>query len=322
LPSAARMSQAPRRRRSRYEKEITLGDREQSLSEVRATGEYENGLPPERSRYDSDSALGMYLEEISQVPLLTREEEIELSRRIKAGDEEARQHLIKANLRLVVKIARDYAGFGLPLLDLISEGNIGLMKAVDKFDPIKGKLSTYAGWWILQGIRRALITQVKTIRLPSHVVDQLNQIRRVAVKLREELGREPTNEEIAEEVGLKPERVTHIRKMSVQPRSLDAHLGDDDTNLLSTVVADETIVAPDSQLDEKDYAETALEVFKTLPKREQIILTHRFGLEDGNEQTLEQIGQQFGVTRERIRQIQDKALEKLRKRIKHQNGYE
>jgi RNA polymerase primary sigma factor len=262
----------------------------------------------------------LYMREIGQVPLLTLKEETALAKRIKRGDAAAREHMIKANLRLVVKIARDYENFGLPLLDLISEGNIGLMKAVERFDPNKGaKLSTYASWWIKQSIKRALADQGKTIRLPVHVVDKLFHIRKAEAMLVEMLGREPTDSEIADETGLKTERVRDYRKASVAPTSLDAQLGDDGTNRLADIVADQNAAAPFEQAVEESDNEIVREVLGTLSPREQAILQLRFGLSGNDEKTLEEVGQQFGVTRERIRQIQDEALKKLRKRIQQRD---
>ena len=274
--------------------------------------------PPtvERQRYDGDSAIKLYLCEIGQVALLTIEEENDLAAKIKKGDKKAREHMIKANLRLVVKIAHDYDGFGLPLLDLISEGNIGLMKAVERFDPAKGgKLSTYGSWWIKQSIKRALANQSKTIRLPVHLVDKLAKMRRVAMKLQEEFGREPTDEELGEEMNMSPSRVAQMRTAAIRPASLDAPIGDDDTNTFSDIVQDERAHDPYEDLENKTVNGMLEEMVKTLDPREATILRYRFGLDGGNEKTLEEVGQKFGVTRERVRQIQNIALRKLRKMI-------
>jgi len=255
----------------------------------------------------------LYLQEIGQVPLLTPEQEVELAARIKKGDEQARELMIKANLRLVVKIAHDYEGFGLPLLDLISEGNIGLMKAVERFDPAKGaKLSTYGSWWIKQCMKRALANQSKTIRLPCHLVDKLAKMRRVETKLQEEFGREATNEEIAEEMGISTARVAKLREAAIRPISLDTPIGDDDTNNLTDIVADETAQTPYQELEHKTVLNILREVLKTLDQREATILDYRFGLKGGPERTLEEVGEKFGLTRERIRQIQNVGLRKLR----------
>jgi len=206
----------------------------------------------EIERYNGDTAIKLYLREIGQVKLLTPQEEIELAAKIKKGDKKAREQMIKANLRLVVKIARDYEGIGLPLLDLISEGNIGLMKAVERFDPAKGgKLSTYGSWWIKQAIKRALANQSKTIRLPVHLVDKISKMRRVAMKLQEELGREPTDEELADEMGMTAARVRQMRLAAIRPASLDAPIGDDDSNNFADVVEDENATSPYANLEDK-----------------------------------------------------------------------
>jgi RNA polymerase primary sigma factor len=273
-------------------------------------------LPRDRGSYDGDSAFKLYLREIGQVKLLTPLEEIELAARIKKGDKKAREQMIKANLRLVVKIAHDYEGFGLPLLDLISEGNIGLMKAVERFDPSKGgKLSTYGSWWIKQSIKRALANQSKTIRLPVHLVDKISKMRRVALKLQEVFGREPTDEELAEELGMTPSRVAQMRTAAIRPASLDAPIGDDDSNNYSEIIADENADTPYEQLEDQTITRMLQEMVKTLDPREATILRYRFGLDGGSEKTLEEVGEKFGVTRERVRQIQNIALNKLRRMI-------
>lgn len=273
-------------------------------------------LRRENDRQDGDSAIKLYLREIGQVKLLTPQEEIQLAARIKKGDKKAREHMIKANLRLVVKIARDYEGIGLPLLDLISEGNIGLMKAVERFDPAKGgKLSTYGSWWIKQSIKRALANQSKTIRLPVHLVDKISKMRRTGMKLQEALGREPTDEELAAELGTTAARVSMMRTASIRPASLDAPVGDDDSNNFSELVEDERAVNPYEELEDKTVTGMLQELVKHLNERENTILRYRFGLDGGPEKTLEEVGAKFGVTRERIRQIQNLALRKLRKMI-------
>jgi len=270
----------------------------------------------EVSRYDADTAIKLYLREIGQVKLLTPQEEIELAARIKKGDKKAREQMIKANLRLVVKIARDYDGIGLPLLDLISEGNIGLMKAVERFDPRKGgKLSTYGSWWIKQSIKRALANQSKTIRLPVHLVDKISKMRRIAMKLQEELGREPTDEELADELGMTAMRVRQMRLAAIRPASLDAPIGDDDSNNFSDLVEDENAATPYQDLEEKTVTGMLQDMVKHLDPREATILHYRFGLDGGSEKTLEEVGEKFGVTRERVRQIQNLALKKLRRMI-------
>jgi RNA polymerase primary sigma factor len=270
----------------------------------------------ESERYDGDTAIKLYLREIGQVKLLTPQEEIVLAARIKKGDKKAREQMIKANLRLVVKIARDYEGIGLPLLDLISEGNIGLMKAVERFDPKKGgKLSTYGSWWIKQSIKRALANQSKTIRLPVHLVDKISKMRRTAMKLQEELGREPTDEELADELDMTAARIRQMRQAAIRPASLDAPIGDDDSNYFSDVVEDENATSPYNDLEDKTVIGMLQDMVKHLDTREATILRYRFGLDGGPEKTLEEVGVKFGVTRERIRQIQNLALRKLRKMI-------
>jgi len=269
-----------------------------------------------RQAYDGDTAYQLYLKEIGQTALLTIEEENALAARIKKGDKAARERMIKANLRLVVKIARDYEGYGVPLLDLISEGNIGLMKGVERFDPTKGaKLSTYSAWWIKQAIKRALANQGKTIRLPVHVVDKLFHIRRAEARLQEAFGREATDDEIAGELDTTPDKIRELRTASQRPASLEAPLGYDSDNKVADVVADENADDPYSELEGKANTAMLREVMKDLDPREVTILRYRFGLDGDDEKTLEEVGRKFGLTRERIRQIQEIALKKLRKKI-------
>ncbi len=270
-----------------------------------------------RQPYDGDTAIKLYLREIAQTPLITVQEEITLAARIKRGDKAAAEHMIKANLRFVVKISRDYEGLGLPLLDLINEGNMGLMKAVARFDPAKGgKLSTYAAWWIKQSIKRALANQSKTIRLPVHLVDKISKMRHAAMKLQEEFGREPTDDELAHELGMSPARVTQLRTAAIRPASLDAPVGDDDnSDTLGDLVEDEHAHTPYQDLEEKTVTTMLREMVATLSPREEEILRFRFGLDGGVEKTLEDVGERFGVTRERVRQIQNIALLRLRKMI-------
>jgi RNA polymerase primary sigma factor len=283
---------------------------------VPAEGDTTQFLRRESERHDGDSAIRLYLREIGQVKLLTPQEEIQLAARIKKGDKKAREHMIKANLRLVVKIARDYDGIGLPLLDLISEGNIGLMKAVERFDPAKGgKLSTYGSWWIKQSIKRALANQSKTIRLPVHLVDKISKMRRTAMKLQEELGHEPSDEDLAAELGTTASRISQMRIASIRPASLDAPVGDENSNNFSEMVEDERAVNPYDELEDKTVSGMLQDMVKHLDFREATILRFRFGLDGGNEKTLEEVGEKFGVTRERVRQIQNLALRKLRKMI-------
>lgn len=264
-----------------------------------------------------DTNIGLYLREISQVPLLTPEEEVKLAAQIKRGNKRAREKMIMANLRLVVKIAHDFSNYGLPLLDLISEGNIGLMKAVERFDPKKGgKLSTYASWWIKQSIKRALANQSKTIRLPVHLVDKIGKIRRVAARMTEELGREPADEELAEELGLPLAKVTHLKNVAVRPASLDARISADDDTPFGDLVSDEKAENPFAVLRDKDLRGEVEDLLGALDSRERKIIAFRFGLEGGRERTLEEVGVKFGVTRERIRQLQNIALLKMRKALR------
>ncbi|HEY8901581.1 MAG TPA: RNA polymerase sigma factor RpoD/SigA [Chthoniobacterales bacterium] len=265
---------------------------------------------------DTDTGFQLYLREIARFPLLTVEEEIKLARKIKRGDAQARAHMVRANLRLVVKIARDYQGLGLPLLDLISEGNIGLMKAVERFDPKKGgKLSTYAAWWIKQSIKRALANQSKTIRLPVHLVDKISKIRRVAVQMSEELGREPTDDELAEEIGMLASKVSQLKTAAIRPASLDAPIGDDDSTEFGEIVGDEEAQDPFELLRDKDLRDEVGDLLDVLDERERKIINSRFGLDGGKPKTLEEVGEKFGVTRERIRQLQNIALGKMRRAL-------
>ncbi|MFO1459268.1 MAG: RNA polymerase sigma factor RpoD/SigA [Verrucomicrobiota bacterium] len=277
-------------------------------------------LAPVGNAVEAKSALTLYMRDAVEVPLLTIEEENALAARIKNGDLAAREHMIRANLRLVVKIARDYDGFGLPLLDLINEGNIGLMKGVERFDPAKGgKLSTYASWWIKQSIKRALANQSKTIRLPVHLVDKVTRMKRVAHQLQELLGREATDEEIAEEMEVPVKKVRFWQRAAQKTASLDAPLGDEDSSRLGDVVPDTESHDPYGQLEEKTTHRMVGQFLGILDSRELSILRQRFGLDGQKEKTLDEIGQGFGVTRERIRQLQNIALAKLRQRIeKHE----
>ncbi len=261
------------------------------------------------------------MREVGQVALLTRDEETALARRIQAGDDQAREHMIRANLRLVIKIARDYENLGLPLLDLINEGNMGLMKAVKRFDPDKGaKLSTYSSWWIKQQIRRALADQGKTIRLPINALDQIYHLRKAGVMLREILGREASDSELADEVGFSARRVAELRDAGIRPASLDAPLGDEHSGNLAEVVADDNAVNPAQRTDDNDAISHLRDLVARLPEREAKIIRSRFGLNDGRERTLETIGARLGVTRERIRQLQNIALTKLRQMLEQPAG--
>jgi RNA polymerase primary sigma factor len=260
-----------------------------------------------------DPAVRIYLREISQVPLLTLEDEIALAARIKNGDREARALMIKANLRLVVKIAHDYVHLGLPLLDLVSEGNIGLMKAVERFDPAKGgKLSTYAAWWIKQSIKRALANQSKTIRLPVHMVEKISKMHRVSSQMSEELGREPTNEELAEEIGISSRTISQLKTASIRPSSLNAPIAQDDSIEFGDIVGDENAQTPFQLLSNKNLRSQVDDLLQVLDDRERNIILQRFGMHGAKPKTLEEVGKKFGVTRERIRQLQNLALAKMR----------
>ncbi|HPZ85588.1 MAG TPA: RNA polymerase sigma factor RpoD [Bacillota bacterium] len=260
-----------------------------------------------------DDPVRMYLKEIGRVPLLTAEEEVELAKRMEMGDKEAKQRLIESNLRLVVSIAKRYVGRGMLFLDLIQEGNMGLIKAVEKFDYRKGyKLSTYATWWIRQAITRAIADQARTIRIPVHMVETINKLVRTSRQLLQELGREPTAEEIAEEMGLTPERVREIQKIAQEPVSLETPIGEEEDSHLGDFIEDQDALAPAEAASFVMLKEQIEEVLDTLNEREQRVLRLRFGLDDGKARTLEEVGREFGVTRERIRQIEAKALRKLR----------
>lgn len=259
------------------------------------------------------------MSEISRTKLLTAQEELELAQKVQRGDGAARERMIKANLRLVVKIAQDYVGYGLSICDLISEGNIGLMKGVEKFDPTKGgKLSTYAAWWIKQSIKRALANQSKTIRLPMHMVDKISRMRRVSMLMQETLGREPSDEELAEELGISAHKLALLRQSSMRPTSLDAPVryGDGgDSTEYAEVIGDDKAVDPSEALTSKNMRLEIAELFKMLDKREARVLVERYGLDGRKPLTLEEVGEQFGVTRERVRQVQAAALSKLRRAL-------
>ncbi len=255
----------------------------------------------------------MYLKEIGKVPLLSAEEEIELARKMEDGDQEAKKRLAEANLRLVVSIAKRYVGRGMLFLDLIQEGNLGLIKAVEKFDYRKGyKFSTYATWWIRQAITRAIADQARTIRIPVHMVETINKLIRVSRQLLQELGREPTPEEIAEEMNLPVERVREILKISQEPVSLETPIGEEEDSHLGDFIQDDNVPVPADAAAFTLLKEQLVEVLGTLTEREQKVLRLRFGLDDGRARTLEEVGKEFNVTRERIRQIEAKALRKLR----------
>ncbi len=267
-----------------------------------------------------DDPVKMYLKDIGRVPLLSADDEIELARRMQEGDEEAKKKLSEANLRLVVSIAKRYVGRGMLFLDLIQEGNLGLMKAVEKFDYQKGfKFSTYATWWIRQAITRAIADQARTIRIPVHMVETINKLTRVSRLLTQRFGREPTPAEIAKEMNISEERVREIQKIAQDPVSLETPIGEEEDSHLGDFIEDETTVTPSDSVSTTMLKETLLSVLNSLTPREEKVLRLRYGVDDGRPRTLEEVGKEFNVTRERIRQIEAKALRKLRhpSRSKH-----
>lgn len=265
----------------------------------------------------SDDSVRLYLREIGKIPLLSAEEEMELARRIIKGDKKAKDKMAEANMRLVVSIAKRYSGRGLDFLDLIQEGNTGLLRAVEKFDPDKGfKFSTYATWWIRQAITRAIADQARTIRIPVHMVETINKLLRTQRKLTQELNREPSVEELAEALGETPEKIKYVFKIKQDIQSLDATIGgsdEDDASELGNFVEDDTAVSPEDATNDRLLKEQVMEVVGQLSDREQKIIKLRFGLDGGRQHTLEEVGVEFAVTRERIRQIEAKALMRLRK---------
>ena len=291
------------------------------IGSVQVTAEIEKGYEKtaeesENSfteRGNAEDPVRMYLKEIGRIPLLSSEEEIELAKRMEEGDEEAKKRLSEANLRLTVSIAKRYSGRGMQFLDLIQEGNLGLIKAVEKFDYRKGyKFSTYATWWIRQSITRAIADQARTIRIPVHMVETMNRVNRTSRRLLQEYGREPTPEEIAEAMNLPVERVLEISKISQEPVSLETPIGEEEDSHLGDFIQDEHIPVPADEAAHTLLREQLEKVMDTLSEREQKVLALRFGLEDGKPHTLEEVGREFQVTRERIRQIEAKALRKLR----------
>ena len=274
----------------------------------------EPGLPWEQLSSDERSPLRTYLDQIGKTPLLTLEQETALARRVLKGDEAARQHMIQANLRLVVRIAKDYDDFGLPLMDLISEGNFGLIKAIERFDPDKGgKLSTYAAWWIKQAIKRALASNGKTIRLPVHMVDRIGQMRRTTHRLAAELGREPHNDEIAQAMDIPIAKVVHRKSVANRAASLDQPVGEEGDATLGDLVKDESERTPFESLRTKSDLSEIAELLAQLDQREADIMVLRFGLNGESPLTLEEVGVHFKLTRERVRQLQQSALMKLRR---------
>jgi RNA polymerase primary sigma factor len=265
---------------------------------------------------ETDTGLNRYLREIGRFPLLTPQQEIELAEKIEKGDTAARERMINANLRLVVTIARDYTNLGVPLLDLISEGNIGLTKAVERFEPTKGaKLSTYAMWWIKQSIKRALANQSKTIRLPVHLADKVAKVRRVSLQMSDELGREPTDDELGEEIGIDSDKISRLKSVGIRPASLDAPITDDDSTEFGEVIGDNEAQTPFELLRDKNLLGEVDGLLEVLDPREKKIISQRFGLDGGKPKTLEDVGKDFGITRERIRQLQKAALAKLRRAL-------
>jgi RNA polymerase primary sigma factor len=270
---------------------------------------------------NNDTGMKAYLREIGRIPLLTPQQEIDLAARIEQGDRDARALMINSNLRLVVTIAQDFANLDLPLLDVIAEGNVGLMTAVDRFDPAKGaKLSTYASWWIKQAIKRALSNQAKTIRLPVHLGDKLLKMRRVALQMSEDLGREPTDDELAEEIGIPSEKIAHLKTVSIRPASLDAPVSADESTEFGESVADEDAGTPFELLRDKDLQDKVGGLLEELDDREKRIISQRFGFEGGKRKTLQEIGRTLGVSRERIRQLENIALAKLRRALSQKEG--
>ena len=306
VPEAGEVDLAVLKKAKEDEEEVA----EESEDEAEEESEVDLSVP---EGVGIDDPVRMYLKEIGRVPLLSAEEEIQLAKRMEQGDEEAKRRLAEANLRLVVSIAKRYVGRGMLFLDLIQEGNLGLIKAVGKFDYIKGfKFSTYATWWIRQAITRAIADQARTIRIPVHMVETINKLIRVSRQLLQELGREPAPEEIAKVMDIPVERVREIMKIAQEPVSLETPIGEEEDSHLGDFIPDEDAPAPAEAASFILLKEQLEEVLETLTPREEKVLRLRFGLDDGRTRTLEEVGQEFGVTRERIRQIEAKALRKLR----------
>jgi len=296
---------------------VTEPEAKDIVSDAWAAEEEEPEVVPDTSYLDdiSDDSVRLYLREIGKIPLLTAEEELALAKKVVSGDKRAKDAMAEANMRLVVSIAKRYVGRGLDLLDLIQEGNTGLLRAVEKFDPERGfKFSTYATWWIRQAITRAIADQARTIRIPVHMVETINKLLRTQRRLTQELNREPTNEEIAVALEIDVDKVEHIMKIKQDISSLDASVRDDEEDsVLGDFIEDEDTKTPTESASEQLLKEQVKQILSTLTEREQKILRLRFGLDDGKSHTLEEVGQEFSVTRERIRQIEAKALAKLRK---------
>ena len=262
---------------------------------------------------DERSGIKLYLQEIGQIDLLTPQQEIRLAKRIAKGDKQARDMMIRSNLRLVAKIAYDYSNYGLPISDLISEGNIGLIKAVERFDPDRGaKLSTYAAWWIKQSMKRALANQSKSIRLPVHLVDKIAKMRRITSQLTEELEREPTDEEVSIVLGIPVNKVAHLKSVSVRPASLDAPVGEDANTSFGDLIGDENALTPFENLNAKTVSTDLSDMLGQLEERDAKIIRLRFGLDGDSPKTLEEVGSIFGITRERVRQLQNLAIKQMR----------
>lgn len=284
-----------------------------TIEAVVQVGETEDNFDKIMAEGSLDDSVKMYLKDIGRVPLLSAEREVELAKRMEEGDEEAKRILSEANLRLVVSIAKRYVGRGMQFLDLIQEGNLGLIKAVEKYDYRKGfKFSTYATWWIRQAITRAIADQARTIRIPVHMVETINKLVRVQRQLLQELGREPSPEEIAENMDIPVERVREIQKISQEPVSLETPIGEEEDSHLGDFIQDDNVPVPAEAAASTLLKEQLVEVLGTLTEREQKVLRLRFGMDDGRARTLEEVGKEFNVTRERIRQIEAKALRKLR----------
>ena len=297
----------------------TLIDEEESEDlDSLTTGQYLDDV--------SDDSVRLYLREIGKIPLLSAEEEMDLARRIVEGDKKAKDKMAEANMRLVVSIAKRYSGRGLDFLDLIQEGNTGLLRAVEKFDPDKGfKFSTYATWWIRQAITRAIADQARTIRIPVHMVETINKLLRTQRRMTQELNREPTIEELSKELDMEPEKIEYVIKIKQDISSLDAGVGrdgEDDDSVLQDFIVDEDTVSPEDSASNQLLKEQVQEILSSLSDREQKMVRMRFGLDNGKNHTLEEVGQEFAVTRERIRQIEAKALAKLRKHKDAKKLYE